>query len=147
MQTHTLTRHTPLKKSALIGRGGKRGKTAGRGTKGQKSRSGHKIRPELRDIIKKLPKLRGRGKSGLRSIQSRSYAVNLGMLEKVFNAGDTITPILLTEKGLVPKSKSKNIKVKILGTGEITKKVTIQGCLISIEAKTKIEKVGGTIVL
>ena len=71
MQFHTLKRKTPNKKSAQVGRGGTRGKTAGRGTKGQNARSGRKKRPELRDTIKRIPKLRGRGVSGLKSRQTK----------------------------------------------------------------------------
>jgi large subunit ribosomal protein L15 len=67
MQFHTLTRHTPRKKPKLVGRGGTRGKTSGRGTKGQNARAGRKKRPELRDFIKRVPKLRGRGKHSLKS--------------------------------------------------------------------------------
>ena len=59
MQTHNIKRKNPNYKSARVGRGGKRGKTSGRGTKGQNARAGRKKRPEMRDIIKKLPKLRG----------------------------------------------------------------------------------------
>jgi large subunit ribosomal protein L15 len=146
MQTHTLKRKTPLKKSKPVARGGKRGKTAGRGTKGQKSRSGRKIRPELRDIIKKLPKLRGRGKNSLKSIQERPFAVNIGTLNEFFNNGDTINPEILSEKGLIPKLKSRKVIVKILGGGELNKKLTIQNCIVSKEIREKIEKIGGTIV-
>ncbi len=71
MQFHTLKRHTPNKKSKQVGRGGTRGKTSGRGTKGQNARAGRKKRPELRDFIKRVPKLRGRGKSPLKSFQKR----------------------------------------------------------------------------
>lgn len=67
MQFHTLKRKTPNKKSKQVGRGGTRGKTSGRGTKGQNARAGRKKRPELRDFIKRVPKLRGRGKSSLKS--------------------------------------------------------------------------------
>lgn len=59
MQIHTLKRKNKNKKDRIIGRGGKHAKTAGRGGKGQTARAGNKRRPELRDIIKKLPKLRG----------------------------------------------------------------------------------------
>ena len=69
MQLHTLSRKTPNKKSRSVGRGGKRGKTSGRGTKGQNARAGRKKRPELRDFIKRVPKLRGRGRSSLKSRQ------------------------------------------------------------------------------
>ncbi|KKU50147.1 MAG: hypothetical protein A3F53_00570 [Candidatus Zambryskibacteria bacterium RIFCSPHIGHO2_12_FULL_48_10] len=69
MQFHTLKRKTPNHKSKQVGRGGTRGKTAGRGTKGQNARAGRKKRPEIRDVIKRVPKLRGRGKSSLKSRQ------------------------------------------------------------------------------
>lgn len=67
MQFHNIKRKTPNKKSKQVGRGGTRGKTSGRGTKGQNARAGRKKRPELRDFIKRVPKLRGRGKSSLKS--------------------------------------------------------------------------------
>ncbi len=69
MQFHTLKRKTANKKSRQVGRGGTRGKTSGRGTKGQNARAGHKNRPELRDFIKRVPKLRGRGKNSNKSRQ------------------------------------------------------------------------------
>lgn len=59
MQIHNLKRVHKNKKDRLVGRGGKHAKTSGRGGKGQTARAGNKRRPELRDIIKKLPKLRG----------------------------------------------------------------------------------------
>ena len=59
MQTHNLKRLHKNKKDRIVGRGGKHAKTAGRGGKGQTARAGNKRRPELRDIIKKLPKNRG----------------------------------------------------------------------------------------
>lgn len=69
MQFHNLQSKTKRKRARQVGRGGKRGKTAGRGTKGQNARAGRKKRPEMRDIIKRIPKLRGRGKSSLKSLQ------------------------------------------------------------------------------
>jgi ribosomal protein L15 len=71
MQTHTLRPKTKRMRSAQVGRGGKRGKTAGRGTKGQNARAGRKKRPEIRDFIKRFPKLRGRGKNSLKSFQPK----------------------------------------------------------------------------
>lgn len=71
MQFHTLKRKTKNDKGKTVGRGGTRGKTSGRGTKGQNARAGHKKRPELRDFIKRVPKLRGRGKSSLKSRQKK----------------------------------------------------------------------------
>jgi large subunit ribosomal protein L15 len=69
MQFHSLKRKTPNKRSRQVGRGGTRGKTSGRGTKGQNARAGRKKRPELRDFIKRVPKLRGRGIFALKSRQ------------------------------------------------------------------------------
>ena len=69
MQLHNLQSKTKRKKSRQVGRGGTRGKTSGRGTKGQNARAGRKKRPELRDFIKRFPKLRGRGKNSLKSYQ------------------------------------------------------------------------------
>ncbi len=71
MQFHTLKRKTPNIRSKQVGRGGTRGKTSGRGTKGQNARAGRKKRPELRDFIKRVPKLRGRGKNSNKSIQKK----------------------------------------------------------------------------
>ena len=71
MQFHTLKRKTLNKKSRQVGRGGRRGKTAGRGTKGQNARAGRKKRPEIRDFIQHIPKLRGRGRSSLKSLQKK----------------------------------------------------------------------------
>lgn len=71
MQFHSLKRKTPNTRSKQVGRGGTRGKTSGRGTKGQNARAGRKKRPELRDFIKRVPKLRGRGKNSNKSIQKK----------------------------------------------------------------------------
>ena len=142
MQLNTLKRKTPNKKAKLVGRGGKRGKTAGRGTKGQKARAGHRIRPEVRDVIKKLPKLRGYRNT---SIEAKTRVVNLSVLETLFSGGDTVTPLELMKRGAVRSTKGKVPSVKILGEGELTKKLTITGCTASASAKTKIEAAGGSI--
>jgi len=71
MQWHTLKPRTKRKKSVSVGRGGKRGKTSGRGTKGQNARAGRKKRPEIRDFIKRFPKLRGRGVNSFKSFQPK----------------------------------------------------------------------------
>jgi large subunit ribosomal protein L15 len=145
MQLHQLQRNTPNKDAKRIGRGGKRGKTSGRGTKGQKARAGHRIRPAIREELKKLPKRRGRGMHGLRSIADRVCPVNISTLERVFSAGETITPAALVERRLVRLHRGSKPVIKILGTGELTKKLTISGCSVSASAKSKIEAVGGTI--
>lgn len=125
-----------------MGRGGKRGKTSGRGTKGQKARAGGKLRPEIRDFIKRLPKLRG---YSFNTIRSKSISVNLGVIETAFSNGDSVTPKTLVEKGVINLRKGTKATIKILAGGDLTKKLTISGCLVSAGAKTKIEKAGGTV--
>ncbi len=129
----------------IVARGGKRGKTSGRGGKGQSARAGNKRRPEWRDIIKQLPKLRGRGVNQHKSIQDRQAIINVGVLEELFNAGDSISPAILVEKFAIKTRSGKIPEVKILGDGEVTKKFIITGCFISDSAKAKIEKVGGSV--
>ena len=138
MQLNELKRATPNKREKRVGRGGGRGKTSGRGTKGQKARAGHSIMPAIREQLKKLPKRRG---YSFKSIQMKASVVNVALLEKMFAAGDTISPKVLIERGAVRQSGV----VKILGDGEITKKFVISGCSISAAARAKIEKAGGSI--
>lgn len=138
MQLHTLQRVTKGKRQKRVGRGGGRGKTSGRGTKGQKARAGHRIMPAIREQLKKLPKRRG---YSFKSIAEKPSIINVSTLEKFFSSGDTINPKTLSERGLIDASA-----VKILGDGELTKKLTISGCLLSGSAREKIEKVGGTVL-
>lgn len=100
----------------------------------------------MRDIIKKLPKLRGHGKNRSKSVFDRGpeAVVNVGTLN-VFGNGDTVTPTALVAKGLISEAFGKNPKVKILGNGELSSKVTIERCTVSDTAREKIEKAGGTI--
>lgn len=142
MQLHQLQRETPNKRQKRVGRGGKRGKTSGRGTKGQKARAGHRIRPDVREQIKKLPKLRG---YAMKSIADRPAVINVGTLEHIFSAGETITPRLLADRGLITARRNEMPKAKILGDGELSKKLMISGCLVSKSAREKIEKAGGSI--
>ena len=135
MQLHQLQRRTKLKKMNRIGRGTTRGKTSGRGTKGQNARAGHRKRPELRDIIKKIPKLRGRGVNIFQSFQTPFQVVNLGSIETHFKDGDTVTPKTLREHGLV---KNALARVKILGDGALTKTVTFGEVSFSASAKQKL---------
>lgn len=142
MQLNTLQQKTKNKSEKRVGRGGGRGKTSGRGTKGQKARAGHRIRPDVREKIKKLPKLRG---YQFNSIQEKPAVVNVSILNTNFSAGDTVNPNVLRERGLVSARKGVIPNVKILGDGELTKKLTVSGCVVSVTAKEKIEKAGGTI--
>lgn len=145
MQLHDLKPKTTRKKHRYVGRGGKRGKTAGRGTKGQKARAGAKFRPEIRDFIKRLPKMRGRGKNINTSIQAAVEVVNLGDINAKFSAGSVVSPATLFGMDLVRRVGGEFPRVKILGAGELTKKLTFERCEISAAARTKIEKAGGTI--
>ena len=130
-----------------MGRGGKRGKTSGRGGKGQTARSGHKIYPQIRDAIKRIPKLRGRGKSSFKSFAIKPIAVNLALLETHFEQGATVTPETLLASGIISKKSGRTPEVKILGKGTLTKKLSISACFISAGAKAAVEKAGGTVNL
>ena len=100
----------------------------------------------MRDIIKKLPKLRGHGKNRAKSVFDRGpeAVVNLSTLH-VFKANDVVTPTALVAKGLIKEVVGKLPKVKILGTGDITIALKFEGCDVSETAKEKIKKAGGTI--
>ncbi len=144
MQIHQVKRLHKNKRKKIIGRGGKRGTTSGKGTKGQNARSGRKKRPEMRDIIKRIPKLRGRGMNSNLSIQIKPSAINLKDLE-VFKEGEVVSPKTVLSKGLVRFEGGKIPRVKILAGGELTKKLKFEYCTFSDEARVKIEKAGGTI--
>ncbi len=145
MQLHQLQSKTHRMRSRQVGRGGRRGKTSGRGTKGQNARSGRKKRPELRDIIKTLPKLRGRGVNIFKSLQSPFTVVNLDLINKHFKDSATVSPQTLVNAGLAERYKGKLPRVKILAAGDIAKKVSMVDVTVSAEAKTKVEKAGGTV--
>ena len=135
------------KSSKRVGRGGKRGKTSGKGHKGQKQHGGHGIRPEIRDMIKKIPKLRGHGKNRARTVvyKPNVFAVNVANLEALFETGTTITIDSLVGKGLISSASAARKGVKLLGRGDLTKKFTIQGMNVSKTAEEKITKAGGSV--
>lgn len=141
MQLHTLKREHPNKKARQVGRGGTRGKTSGRGGKGQTARAGNKRRPQMRDIIKKIPKLRG---YRFQSHVTKPSPVNVGSLN-VFAPGSTVSPATLLEKKLVRKVGGVAPTVKILSTGELKVKLSVVGCTVSASARAKIEKAGGDV--
>lgn len=144
MQLHNIVRKTPNTPKPLVGRGGKRGKTSGRGTKGLKSRAGGKMRPALKDFIKRMPKLRGRGVNTFKSFAPRAVPVSLSEIDKAFKAGERVEPSTLVSKGLVEKADGKYPRIKILG-GTIEKKVVVSGVEISASAKALVEKAGGKV--
>lgn len=142
IQIHQVKRSTKAKKKKIVGRGGGRGKTSGRGHKGQKQHGGHGIRPQMRDTIKKLPKKRGYRFS---SIQEKPTIVNVALLETFFENGEAVNPKTLVGKSVLKKEKGRFPKVKILSVGEISKKVIVSNCLLSKNAAEKITKAGGSI--
>jgi large subunit ribosomal protein L15 len=142
MQIHQVKRVTPNKKKKTVGRGGKRGTTSGRGTKGQLARSGRKLRPELRDLIKKIPKLRG---YKFASIQNKPVIVKIADIVGAFKDGDLVTPATLLSVGVISTKKGRVPSVKILGKGEISKKLNIEKCDVSAGASEIIKKAGGSV--
>jgi len=142
MQLHQIKPTHKHKGKKRIGRGGKRGTYSGRGIKGQKARAGAKIRPEIRDFIKKIPKKRG---YRFKSFRPKPEIVNLRDLEKYFSAkggsasggNDTIlvNPEILLKAGLIRRIKGRTPEVKILGTGDLKKKLKIENCKMSKSVK------------
>jgi large subunit ribosomal protein L15 len=145
MQINNLIPKTKNKKTMIVGRGGHRGKTSGRGGKGQTARAGNKRRPEVRDFIKRIPKLRGRGKNSNKSFQDANFVINLDVLETIYKAGDVVSPKTLEEKKAISTVNGKLPMVKILGGGELTKKISLEGVKVSKDAQAKIEKAGGSV--
>lgn len=132
------------KTTKRVGRGigSGKGKTARRGTKGQKAR--RQIHPNFEGgqtpIQRRLPV-----KKGFRNINHKEYAiVNLDDLERLFENGAEVTPENLIESGIIPGVKDG---VKILGFGELTKKLTVKTHKVSKSAKEAIEAKGGEVIL
>ena len=129
---------THVNKRKGRGTGTGNGKTAGRGHKGQKARSGVKhagFEGGQMPLARRLPKF------GFNNIFATQYAiVNVADLEAAFNAGDVVDTEALKAKGLVKKTLDG---VKVLGNGELTKALTVKAAAYSASAKEKIEKAGG----
>jgi large subunit ribosomal protein L15 len=136
MQIHQLKPNHKNKTRKRVGRGGKRGTYSGKGLKGQSSRAGRKFVPAIREYIKKYPKLKGyKAKRFINTVA----ILNLTKLEKYFESSSVINPQILIEKRLIRRIGGRIPSVKILGTGDITKKLVIEDCLVSKSAKEKIE--------
>lgn len=129
---------THRKKIVGRGIGSGVGKTSGKGHKGQNARSGGGVRPGFEGG--QMPLYRRLPKRGFTNIFAKKYVtVNVEVLDK-FNDGDEVTAETLLEKGIISKTLDG---VKVLGRGEVTKKVTVKVAKISESAKEKIEKAGG----
>lgn len=134
-----------VKKRKRVGRGGARGGTSGKGHKGQKARSGGNVSPRFEGgqmpIYRRLPK---------RGFVNTEFAyvteiVNVQQLNDLFDNGSHVDMAALIEKGIlkIKKGMRKNIKVKVLGNGKLTKKLTIVADSFSKSAEQLIKKAGG----
>jgi large subunit ribosomal protein L15 len=133
---------TKTKKRLGRGRGSGTGKTSGKGVKGQKARPGHHG-ARLAFEGGQMPMPRRIPKRGFKNPNRvEAFPINVATLEAIFDAGATVDLEALRAKGLVPKLVDH---VKILGEGELTKKLTIKAQAASAIAKEKIEKAGGSI--
>ena len=155
MDLSNLQSKTPRKVAQRVGRGGKRGTYSGKGMKGQKSRAGAGIKPGFRGgdsrIWQLFPKQRGASKKPgsnrphkkhrFFQLRHEKYAIlNLDKLN-IFEDGQLLTPEVLAKEGLI----SPGVDVKILGDGDLKKKLDFQGFTFSKSAKEKILKLGGKI--
>ena len=143
MKLHELSPAPGSTKSAWRkgrGVGSGNGKTAGRGHKGQNARTGGGVRPGFEGG--QIPRYRRLPKSGFtNSLFKKEYAIiNLETLDKLFNDGDAVSMETLLEKGVIRKELNG---LKVLGRGEITKKLTVKAAIFSASAKEKIEAAGG----
>jgi large subunit ribosomal protein L15 len=132
---------THKKKRVGRGPGSGLGKTAGRGNKGQKSRSGYSGKVGFEGG--QMPLQRRLPKRGFTNIFKKQWIeVTLATLENSFDAGDSITPETMHERGVIAKGKRD---VVVLGTGELTKALTVSAHRFTKGARAKIEAAGGTI--
>lgn len=138
MQLHELKSTTKNRKATRIGRGGKRGTYSGKGTKGQKSRSGHRIRPAIRDLLIRIPKLRGFAN---KPVYDKVVTINIKDIERKVK-DNLITKDVLVKNGL---AKNSDKQIKILSVGEIKRSLNIKGILVSGKTKEKIEAAGGSV--
>ena len=142
MKLHELNASPEAKVRKRVGRGpgSGLGKTSGRGENGQKSRSGASIPAWFQGgqtpLFRRIPK---RGFNNAR-FRVEYATINLSDLNKMFNDGDVVTPEVLKEKGII---KQQLCGVKVLGNGELEKKLTIKANRFSSSAVTKIESAGG----
>ncbi|HPW34317.1 MAG TPA: uL15 family ribosomal protein [Candidatus Paceibacterota bacterium] len=136
MQIHDIKPNVPKKGIKRIGRGGKRGTYSGRGQKGQTSRAGRNVRPGLRDVIIRTPKLRGFKNKP----KSKTITLTLTDLNKIKE--QRIDRIVLEKNKMI----SKGQRVKVVATGVIKSAKEMAGVAISKSAASAIVKAGGSVV-
>lgn len=134
MQIHEL-KVAKRKERKRIGRGGKTGTTAGRGSNGQKSRTGASVDPLFEGgrstLLERMKKVRG-----FKSIHPKKHTVTLAELDRVLSDGDVVTRALLVEKRIVDK-KALSEGVKIVATGTLTKKLSLGADVLASETAKK----------
>ncbi len=134
------------KKRKRVGRGGKRGRYSGHGRGGQKSRTGSSS--ELRASFEggQMPLIRRVPRRGFTNVFKIEYkVVNLQELETKFSNGDTVNQESLRQKGIV--KGDRNCRIKVLGTGTLTKKLVVTISAISATASQAIQNAGGSVQL
>lgn len=142
MKLENLPKSKETKVSKRVGRGpgSGMGKTSTRGEKGQKSRSGASIPAWFQGgqtpLHRRIP-IRGFNN---KQFETKFATINLSDLDKFFNDGDVVTPEVLKEKRIIKKQLSG---IKVLASGELTKKLTVKAQRFSAKAVTKIENAGG----
>ena len=142
MRLENLPKTAELKRTKRVGRGpgSGMGKTSTRGEKGQKSRSGVSIKPWFQGgqspLYRRIPK-RGFNNS---NFTTRYATINLSDLNRFFNDGDVVSEEILKERGIIKKSLAG---IKILGNGNLEKKLTIKANRFTSSAVSKIENAGG----
>src|SRR4029078_4866546 len=135
---------TKTKKRLGRGRGSGTGKTSGKGVKGQKARPGHHgarfaFEGGQMPMPRRIPK---RGFKNPNRVEA--FPINVALLDKIFDAGATVDLDTLRARGIVPKLVDV---IKILGEGELTKKLTVKAHRVSETARSKVEAAGGTVEL
>lgn len=140
----TLKRHPRSRRQARrVGRGnGSKGTYSGRGMKGQRSRTGGRrglIRRSLKSLMDRVAKQRG-----FRSLRPKFIVVNVGALQAAYRDGEVVTRETLQSTGLIARHGAA---VKILGEGELTRRLTVRVHSCSASARKAIEKAGGEVVL
>ncbi len=139
MQINDLKPKIKRQKRKRVGRGGKRGIYSGRGNKGQKARTNHRLKLKRigSGLSRHLPKL-----GGFKSKRPKAQVVDIADLDKNFKTGLIINPQTLKKENFI---KDSTAPVKILGKGKSGKKFIIENCLVSKIVKETIEKAGGTV--
>lgn len=142
MQIHQLRVQTKRRKR--VGRGGKRGNYSGKGMKGQKARAGRKIRPQIRELVLRIPKHRG---EKFFPVRTRPHEVKLSSVDRVYQDEEIVSVVTLAQKHLIdiPKSRKGPVRVKIIGGGLKKKLIFSSALLFSSGVKEKIADSGSVI--